>query len=60
MLAATRFIALNSVFITTRENNSFSITIPGYWTSRSGAETTHSLQNLLELTSQNDIKLYVK
>ena len=51
---------MNSFFNITIENNSFCITTPGHWYSRVGAETTHKLQNLLELRSQNDIELHVK
>ena len=48
-----------SVFNKIDENNSFAITIPGYWSSRNGGGTNHKLQKLLELTSQNDIQLHV-
>ena len=44
----------------TDENNSFSFSTPGYWFSRCGAVTIHKLQKLLELRSQNDIKLHVE
>ena len=35
LLGATSFEATNSVFNITNENNSFSITIPGHWNSKS-------------------------
>ena len=41
----------NSVFNTTNENNSFSITIPGHWQNRSDEKTTDELNKLLELRS---------
>ena len=36
LLAVTSFEATNSVFDTTKENNSFSLTIPCHWNSKSG------------------------
>ena len=42
------------------ENNSFSITIPGLWSSRDGAETINRLQKLLTLRSEKDIELHVE
>ena len=56
----TSFEASNSVFNLTNENNSFSITTPGHWSSRGGAETINKLQKLLKLRSENDIKVHVK
>ena len=50
----------NSVSIITKENNSFSVTILGHWSSRGGAETLHKLQQLLQLRSKNDTKLHVE
>ena len=35
LLAVSSFEATNSVFTTTNENNSFSVTIPGHWNSSS-------------------------
>ena len=60
LLAVSCFEATNSVFIITDENNSFSITTPGYWFPRSGAETIHKLQKFLEFRSQNENELHVK
>ena len=42
LLAVTSFEATNSVFNTTDENNSFSITTTGFRSSRGGAETIHT------------------
>ena len=46
--------------IITDENNSFSFTTPGHWSSRGGAESIYKLQKLLEPESQNDIEFHVK
>ena len=51
---------MNSVFNITKENNSFSITIPGHWSPRGGAETITRLHQLLKLRSQDDIGLHVQ
>ena len=60
LLAVTCFETTNSVFNITNENNSFSITAMGHWSSRGRAETIYKLQKLLELRSENDIQLHVK
>ena len=60
LLAVTSFKATNSVFNITNENNSFSITIPGHWESKSAKKTIHELNKLLELGSQDGIELHVK
>ena len=39
LLAVTFFEATNSVFNITDENNSFSITIPGHWQTKSSEKT---------------------
>ena len=49
MIGVTRFQATNSVFIITDKNNSFSTTVPGYWTSRGGSEKFTELRELLQL-----------
>ena len=54
------FEATASVFNITDENNSFSITIPGDWNSKSAGKTIDKLIKLLELRSQNEIKLHVE
>ena len=59
-LAVTSFEATNSVFNTTSENNSFSISIPGHWNSKDNGELNIKLNKLLELRSENDIELHVK
>ena len=41
--AVISFEATNSVFKITNENNSFSFTTPGHWSSRGGAETIYKL-----------------
>ena len=50
----------NSVSNVTDQNNSFSITILGYWTSRGGLETINLLRGLLELREQVDNKRHVE
>ena len=60
LLGISSFETTISVFFMTNENKSFSITIPGYWSSRGGAETVHKLQKVLELRPQNDIELPVE
>ena len=42
------------------ENNSFSITIPGHWSLKRGAETINELQKLFQLISQNEFELHVE
>ena len=51
------FECTNSVFNITNENNSFSITIPGYWESKSAQKSIDELNKLLELRS---LDLHVK
>ena len=58
--AVISFEAMNSVFNITDENNSFSISTPGYWNSKDGEEPINKLKKLLELRSENDIELHVK
>ena len=60
LLAVTFFEATNSVLLKTNENNSFSITTPGHWSSRGGAETNIELRELLGLRARNDIELHVE
>ena len=51
LLAITSFEATTSVFNITNENNSFSITIPGHWQTKSDEKTIDENNNLLELRS---------
>ena len=60
LLGVTSFKANNSVFNTTDGNNSFSISIPGHWNSKSAEEIIDELNKLLELRSENDIELHVE
>ena len=60
LLAVSSFECTNSVFNITNKNNSFSITIPGHWNSKSAEKTIDELNKLLELRAQNDIELHVK
>ena len=60
LLGVNSFEAANSVFTINDENNSFSNTIPGHWSSRGGAEKINRLQRLLKIRSENDIKLHVE
>ena len=48
LLAVTSFEGKNVVFNITNENNSFSITIPGHWDSKSGEKTLDELNKLIE------------
>ena len=54
------FECTNSVLKITNENNSFSITIPGYWETKSAEKTIDELNKLLKLRSQNGIDLHVE
>ena len=51
LLAVSSFECTNSVFNITNEKNSFSITIPGHWDSKSAQKTINELNILLELRS---------
>ena len=56
----TSFEVTNSVFNITNENKFFSITIPGHWNSDSAEKTIDEINEILELSSQNDIGLHVE
>ena len=58
--AVSSFECTNSVFKTNNENNSFSITIPSHWESKSAEKTIDDLNKLLELRSENIIELHVR
>ena len=60
LLGAISFECTNSVFNVTDKNNSFSITIPGHWETKSAEKTIDELNNLLDLRSQNGIELHVE
>ena len=60
LLAMILFEATNSVFNITDENNSSSISTPGYWNSESAQKTIDEINKLLELRSQNDSNYYVE
>ena len=60
LLGAIYFECTNSVFNVTDEDNSFSITIPGHWETKSAEKTIDELNNLLDLRSQNGIELHVE
>ena len=57
LLGVSSFECTNSVFNKTNEKNSFSITIPGHWETKSDEKSVDELKNLLELTS---LELHVK
>ena len=57
LLGVSSFECTNSVYNITDENNSFSITIPGLWQTKSDEKTTDELYKLLELRS---LELHVK
>ena len=59
LLGVTSFEASNSVFNITDENNSFSITTPGYWSTENGEGTIKKLNNLVELRSENNLDLHI-
>ena len=60
LLAVTRSEATNSLYNTSDENTTFSISTPGYWTPQGVEETVNKLNELLELRSHNDIELHAK
>ena len=60
LLAVSSFEATNSVFNITNENNTFSITTPGHWNSKSAEKTIDEIIELFELRSENDIELHVE
>ena len=49
LLGVTSFECTNSVFSITNENNSFSITIPSHWETKSDEKTIDELNKLIEL-----------
>ena len=51
LLAVTCFESTNSVLNITDKNNSFSITIPGHWETKSAEKTIDELNKFLELRS---------
>ena len=57
LLGMTPFDCTNSVFNITNKNNSFSITIPGHWQTKSVEKTIDELNKILELMS---FELHVK
>ena len=59
-LGLTSFQATNSVFNETNENNSFSLTKPGFWSSRGGAASRNRQWECLALRAQNDFELHVE
>ena len=60
LLAVTSSETTTSVFNLTDENNNFSISTPGYWSSRGGAETIYKLQIFFELRNRNHMELHVE
>ena len=60
LLSKTVFEVINSAFNITHEDNGFSITTPGHWNSKSAVKSIDILHKSLELTSENDIELYVE
>ena len=59
-LLAVTSAATNSVFNITNENNNFSLSTRGHWTSEDGEQFITELKNVLELRSENDIELHVE
>ena len=60
LLAVKNLEAINSVFVMSNENNSFSVTTQGNCTSEGCGEFIGQLNELSELISENDIELQVK
>ena len=60
LLRVSSFECTNSVFNITNENNSFSITIPGHWQTKSDEKTIDELNKLLKIRSQNGNELHVE
>ena len=60
LLAVISFEATNSVFKITDESNSFSITTSSHWNSESAEKRFDELTKLIDLRSENDIKLHVE
>ena len=60
LLEVIFFECTNFVFNVMNGNNSFSITIPGHWETKSAEKTIDELNNLLELWSQNGFELHLE
>ena len=60
LLAVSSFECTNSVYNINNENNSFSITVPGHWESKSVEKIITDLNKLLKLRSENGIELRVE
>ena len=60
LLGVSSFECTNSVFNITNENNSFSIIIPGHYSSKDDEITIERLNTLLERRSENGIELHVE
>ena len=52
--------ATNSVFNINDENNSFLVTIPCHWNSKSAKKTNDKLNKILHVRSENDIELHTR
>ena len=59
-ISSNFFVAINSVFNITIENNSYSIITPGHWNCEDGEKLMNKLNNFFELRSENDNELLVK
>ena len=59
-LSVSSFQGTISVVNIINENNSFLITIPGHWKSKSAEKTFDELNKLVNLRSQNYIDLHVE
>ena len=60
LLAVSCFEATNFLFNITNENNSFSISIAGFWVFEGSEEIVDKLIKLLKLRSGNDFELHIK
>ena len=60
LLVVTFFQTTKSVLNIIKENNSFSITTAGHWSSENGEELNNKLYESTELRSGNAIKLHLR
>ena len=60
LLAVISFDATKSVFNITKENNTFSVSIPGFWVAKGSEEIVDKLTNMLQFRSENDIELHIE
>ena len=59
LLAVTSFEPMNCFYYNLKKNR-FSITTPGHWSLRGGAETINVLREILGLRAQNNVELHAE